>query len=83
MHVAGHEWFDEGLGGNVIVDTHGADVCDPVLAMLGRVLEKTGPVPVLLERDQDIPPLDRLLAEIAAIKRIYVEATAKSHKIAV
>ena len=38
IHVAGHEWFDEGAGGTLIVDTHGADVCDPVLALLGRVL---------------------------------------------
>ncbi len=83
MHVAGHEWFDEGPGGKVIVDTHGADVCDPVLALLGRVLEKTGPVPVLLERDQAIPPLDALLAEVATLKRIWVASTARANKIAV
>ena len=42
--------------GAMIIDTHGADVADPVLALLGRVLVRTGPVPVLLERDQNIPP---------------------------
>ena len=83
MHVAGHEWFDEGAGGKVIVDTHGADVCDPVLALLGRVLEKTGPVPVLLERDQAIPPLATLLAEVRAIKTIWTDATARAQRIAV
>ena len=85
MHVAGHEWFDEGEagGGKLIVDTHGADVCDPVLALLGRVLKETGPVPVLLERDQAIPALDVLLAEVATIKRIWLEATAQATKIAV
>jgi uncharacterized protein (UPF0276 family) len=76
MHVAGHEWFDEGPGGKLIVDTHGADVCDPVLALLGRVLARTGPVPVLLERDQNIPPLTTLLEEVKALKRIWVDATA-------
>ena len=83
MHVAGHEWFDEGPGGKLIVDTHGADVCDPVLALLGRVLKLTGPVPVLLERDQSIPPLDTLLAEVATLKRIWLEATQDATKIAV
>jgi uncharacterized protein (UPF0276 family) len=83
MHVAGHEWFDEGEAGRLIVDTHGADVCDPVLALLGRVLEKTGPVPVLLERDQDIPPLDVLLNEVRTIKRLWLDATAKSQRVAV
>jgi uncharacterized protein (UPF0276 family) len=32
-------------------------------------------VPVLLERDQDIPPLDELLAEVARIKTIWEYAT--------
>ena len=66
IHVAGHEWFAvdaSGLGeaaepqaaGAMIVDTHGADVPQAVLALLGRVLERTGPVPVVLERDQNVP----------------------------
>jgi len=81
IHVAGHEWFavdERGLGdarpphapGAMIVDTHGADVPDPVLSLLGRVLARTGPVPVLLERDQNIPDLDALLAEVAHIRAI-------------
>mgnify|MGYP000882275288 CR=1 FL=1 len=85
MHVAGHEWFDDPAqsaagaepGGKVIIDTHGADVCDPVLALLERVLRKTGPVPVLLERDQNIPSLDTLLAELAVLRRIWDRATAR------
>jgi uncharacterized protein (UPF0276 family) len=71
MHVAGHDWFDEGPGGQLIVDTHGADVADPVLAVLERVLPRTGPVPVVLERDQAIPSLDGLLAEIARVRAVY------------
>jgi uncharacterized protein (UPF0276 family) len=81
IHVAGHEWFavgDRGLGeprepgaeGAMIVDTHGADVVDPVLDLLGRVLRRTGPVPIVLERDQNIPDLDGLLAEIARVRRV-------------
>ncbi len=82
IHVAGHEWFSAdatGLGdpaapaapGAIIVDTHGADVPDPVLALLERVLARTGPVPVLLERDQNVPSLDALLDEVARIRRIW------------
>jgi uncharacterized protein (UPF0276 family) len=70
MHVAGHERFDE-AGGSLVIDTHGADVCDPVLALLGRVLPRTGPVPVVLERDQAIPSLEGLLAEVARIRAVY------------
>lgn len=89
MHVAGHDWFVDGgdfdgapvprdaseREGRLIVDTHGADCCDDVLALLERVLQKTGPVPVLLERDQAIPPLDVLLAEVAKLDAIWQRAT--------
>jgi uncharacterized protein len=82
IHVAGHEWFsvDErgalgeatrpGAPGAMIVDTHGAGVADPVLSLLSRVLARTGPVPIVLERDQNVPDLDALLAELASIRRI-------------
>ncbi len=73
IHVAGHDEFTE-EGERVIVDTHGAPVCDPVLALLERVLSKTGPVPVLLERDQAIPPLPVLIAELHALKTIWSRA---------
>jgi uncharacterized protein (UPF0276 family) len=76
MHVAGGEWFEEGAGARVMIDTHGTDVPDPVLALFERVLARTGPVPVVLERDQAIPPLERLLAEVERLRAIYVRATA-------
>jgi uncharacterized protein (UPF0276 family) len=89
IHVAGHEWFevDEGgLGearpahapGAMAIDTHGADVPDPVHALLERVLARTGPVPVLLERDQNIPSLDTLLAEASRIRAIWSRFAAPS-----
>jgi uncharacterized protein (UPF0276 family) len=82
IHVAGHEWFtvdERGLGapassetaGTMIIDTHGADVPDPVLSLLGRVLARTGPVPVVLERDQNVPGLSALLEELARIRAIW------------
>ena len=88
IHVAGHEWFaadERGLGdavdphaeGALIVDTHGAPVPDPVLDLLERALAHTGPVPVLLERDQNVPSLDPLLEELTRIRAIYDRATAQ------
>ena len=80
LHVAGHEWFDEadfvdGAKGRIILDTHGADVIDPVLALLADVLRVTGPVPVLLERDQNFSDLDALLAEVARVRAVVSAAT--------
>jgi uncharacterized protein (UPF0276 family) len=86
IHVAGHEWFavdERGLGdeaapgsaGAMIIDTHGASVSDPVLALLEQVLARTGPVPVLLERDQNVPSLDALIEEVAKIRAIWQRST--------
>ena len=74
MHIAGHDWVDE-EDERLIIDTHGNDVDAAVLALLERTLKKTGPVPVLLERDQAIPPLDVLLEEVRTIESIWKRAT--------
>jgi hypothetical protein len=65
LHVAGHYVEAEDLR----VDTHGADVCDPVWALLDHAYARIGPAPTLLERDFNIPPLPQLMAEIGRIKR--------------
>jgi uncharacterized protein (UPF0276 family) len=74
IHIAGHDWVDED-GERLIIDTHGAEVDAPVLALLERTLKKTGPVPVLLERDQRIPPLATLLEEVRALEALSARAT--------
>jgi uncharacterized protein len=72
MHIAGHQRV-----GGLTLDTHGAPVIDPVLDLLKWVLPRIGrPVPVLLERDNDIPCLDTLLAERGAIQGAYDEVMA-------
>ena len=70
IHVAGHARKAHGL----CLDTHGSPVCDEVLALLGWTLERTGPKPVLLERDNDVPPLGELLAELARVRSVYDSA---------
>jgi uncharacterized protein (UPF0276 family) len=64
FHVAGHYKEAEDLR----IDTHGAAVIDPVWKLLDRAYEHYGPVPTLLERDFNIPPLDDLLDEIDQVR---------------
>ena len=64
IHVAGH--FDEAP--DLKVDTHGADVIDPVWALLAQAYQRLGPVPTLLERDFNLPPLAELLGEVAQVR---------------
>ena len=49
---------------------------DPVLELLEWTLQRTGPVPVLLERDNDVPELSELLAEVAVLRQIQTRAAA-------
>ena len=62
-HIAGHYVEAEDL----LVDTHGADVCAPVWQLLQRAYELHGLFPTLLERDFNIPPLAELMHEAQQI----------------
>ncbi|PSL11826.1 hypothetical protein CLV44_12249 [Marinobacterium halophilum] len=64
MHMAGHYREAEDL----LIDTHGASIIDPVWALLQQTYTHTGPVATLLERDFNLPPLAELLQEVAQIR---------------
>jgi uncharacterized protein (UPF0276 family) len=70
MHVAGHFVEEDGL----IVDTHGADVIDPVWDLLAQVYPMlSGDVrelPICLERDFNIPPVAQLIRELDHIHQL-------------
>jgi len=74
LHVAGH--YVEAP--DLLVDTHGADVIDPVWALLDQTYRIHGVAPTLLERDFNIPPLDELTREVEHIARI--QATYVRHE---
>ena len=71
-HIAGH--YDEAE--DLKVDTHGADVIEPVWALLEHAYLTHGVFPTLLERDFNIPPLSELLAEVKKIKQIQAKCEA-------
>jgi uncharacterized protein (UPF0276 family) len=62
-HIAGH--YNEAK--DLIVDTHGADVIDPVWNILDKAYEAFGVFPTLLERDFNIPELPVLMKEVDQI----------------
>jgi len=64
LHMAGH--YNEAQ--DLIVDTHGADIVDPVWQLLQTTYEHHGVVPTLLERDFNIPSVESLISEVNQIK---------------
>lgn len=75
-HIAGHYVEAE----DFLVDTHGADVIDPVWKLLGKAYELFGVFPTLLERDFDIPPLAGLMKEVNTIKTIQNNWRVQHHR---
>jgi len=63
MHMAGH--YNE--ADDLIIDTHGADVIEPVWSLLDATYRIHGVAPTLLERDFNIPPLAELVREVEQI----------------
>ncbi len=66
MHMAGH--YQEAP--DLIIDTHGADVIDPVWQLLDAAYAMLGVQPTCLERDFNIPPLSELMSEVTRIADI-------------
>jgi uncharacterized protein (UPF0276 family) len=66
IHVAGH--YDEAE--DLKIDTHGADVIDPVWDLLAEAYRLCGALPTLLERDFNLPPLAQLLAELQQVRSL-------------
>lgn len=63
-HIAGHYMQADDL----LIDTHGASIVDPVWALLQQAYARFGVFPTLLERDFNLPPLSELVAEVEKIK---------------
>ena len=69
IHLAGHATEDL-PSGPLLIDDHGSAVADPVWTLCAEVLVHTGPRPVLIEWDTDVPPFEVLLAEAANAGRL-------------
>ena len=72
IHLAGHSHC-----GDYIIDTHDAPVIDPVWALYAKAIERFGAVPTMIERDDRIPPLAELLAELDRARRVAEDALAR------
>lgn len=61
-HLAGHS-IDPELGASLLIDSHDQPIAEVVWSLYGRLIERVGPRPTLIERDGNIPPFDELMVE--------------------
>lgn len=69
IHLAGHS-----NEGDLLIDTHDHDICDPVWDLYRQAISRLGPVSTLIERDDHIPPFEELAAEAQLARAIMEES---------
>ncbi len=70
IHLGGHSEDRDDHGNRLLIDSHGAEVVDPVWALYARVIARGGPRPTLIEWDNDVPDWPVLQAEAARAARM-------------
>lgn len=66
IHLAGHATRGDGI----LVDTHGEPVPDAVWSLYEEVIALAGPVPTMIERDQNIPAWREMERELDRLRRL-------------
>lgn len=78
IHLGGHDEDEDDHGAPLLIDSHGREVADPVWALLDHTLVRSGPKPLLIEWDTDVPAWPVLAEEARraeeALARLAVAA---------
>jgi uncharacterized protein (UPF0276 family) len=77
IHLAGHDVQSDDAGAPLLIDAHGTPVADAVWALYADVIARTGPLPTLIEWDNDVPDWPVLLREASAAQSILDAAPAQ------
>ena len=74
IHLAGHQ-----NNGDYIIDTHDAPVIDPVWDLYAYAIARLGQVSTMIERDDHIPELEALVAELDKARAIFTSIAEKAY----
>ncbi len=74
FHLAGHSDFTD-----YVIDTHDHDIPDPVWELYQKACRRFGPISTMIERDDNIPPLNDLLLELEKAKSIAQDVFSNTH----
>jgi len=74
IHLGGHYEDDGCAGAPLVIDTHGAPVAPPVWSLYADVIDRAGPLPTLIEWDNDLPDWPTLRAQAIAAEHILARS---------
>jgi uncharacterized protein len=73
IHLAGFAEDQDANAGRLLIDAHGAPVADAVWSLYRRALARSGPVPTLIEWDNDVPDFATVAAEVSLARAALTE----------
>ncbi len=76
IHLGGHDEDEDDLGAPLLIDSHGREVADPVWSLLDYSLARSGPRPLLIEWDNDVPDWPTLRAEARRAETVLEQVLA-------
>jgi uncharacterized protein (UPF0276 family) len=77
IHLAGFAEDTDDDGNPLLIDAHGTPVAEIVWKLYEHALERTGPVPTLIEWDNDVPPFQALMEEARRADRAIGKETVR------
>ncbi len=78
IHLGGHDAESDDEGRPLLIDAHGAAVADPVWTLYAEVIARTGPLPTLIEWDNDVPAWPVLRAEALRAEALLTRRAARA-----
>lgn len=75
IHLAGFAEDQDDGGHTLLIDAHGTPVADIVWKLFALTLKRTGPVPTLIEWDNDVPTFSVLMNELRKADSLLMEAS--------
>ena len=75
IHLGGHDEDEDEHGAPLLIDSHGREVVDPVWALYAHTISKTGPMPTLIEWDNNVPEWPELEAEAERAAQVLAGVT--------
>ena len=73
VHLGGHDEELDDAGGSLLIDTHASSVADAVWALFAHLIARTGPIPTLIEWDNNLPDWPTLRAQAIAAQNILAD----------
>jgi uncharacterized protein len=78
VHLGGHDEELDDAGRPLLIDTHASSVADAVWTLYAHLIARTGPIPTLIEWDNNLPDWPTLRAQAIAAQNILADAAHSS-----